>query len=103
VGVEGTLYWVQISLGRGILNTTLCDKVCQWLAAGLWFSPGTPNSSTNKTDQHDIIEILLKVALNTITLNNTAAVLIMIKVWTQKLPQNLESVMIDIEKTIPLY
>jgi hypothetical protein len=25
-------------------------------------------SSTNKTDRHDIIEILLKVALNTITL-----------------------------------
>ena len=33
-----------------------------------WFSPGTPLSSTNKTDSHDITEILLKVALNTITL-----------------------------------
>jgi hypothetical protein len=32
------------------------------------FSPGTPVSSSNKTDCHDIIEILLKVALNTITL-----------------------------------
>jgi hypothetical protein len=30
------------------------------------FSPGTPVSSTNKTDLHDITEILLKVALNTI-------------------------------------
>jgi hypothetical protein len=29
---------------------------------------GTPVSSTNKTDRHDITEILLKVALNTITL-----------------------------------
>jgi hypothetical protein len=29
-------------------------------------SPGNPVSSTNKTDQHDIAEILLKVALNTI-------------------------------------
>jgi len=29
---------------------------------------GTPVSSTNKTDSHDITEILLKVALNTITL-----------------------------------
>jgi hypothetical protein len=28
---------------------------------------GTPVSSTNKTDRHDIAEILLKVALNTIT------------------------------------
>jgi hypothetical protein len=33
--------------------------------AGLWFSPGPPVSSTNKTDCHDITEILLKVALNT--------------------------------------
>jgi hypothetical protein len=32
-----------------------------------WFSPGTPVSSTNKTNRHDITEILLKVALNTIT------------------------------------
>ena len=29
---------------------------------------GTPVSSTNKTDRHDITEILLKVALNTITI-----------------------------------
>jgi hypothetical protein len=38
-------------------------------ATGQWFSPGTPLSSTNKTDRHDIIYItLLKVALNTIIL-----------------------------------
>ena len=48
---------------RDILDTTLCDKACQWLATGRWFSPV---SSTNKTDRHDITEILLKVALNTI-------------------------------------
>jgi hypothetical protein len=30
------------------------------------FSPGTPGSSTNKIDLHDITEILLKAALNTI-------------------------------------
>jgi hypothetical protein len=53
-------------LRRGVLNTTLCDKVCQLLAAGLWFSPGTPISSTNKTDLNDLTEILLKVALSTI-------------------------------------
>ena len=41
-------------------------KVCQWLAAGQWFSPGTPVSFTNKTDHQDINEILLKVVLNTI-------------------------------------
>jgi hypothetical protein len=33
------------------------------LALGQWFSPGTPASSTIKTDHHDIAEILLKVAL----------------------------------------
>ena len=36
--------------------------------AGRWFSLGTPISSINETDRHDITEILLKVALNTITL-----------------------------------
>ena len=56
---------------RGVLDATLCDEVCQWLAAGWWFSPGSPVSSTNKTDSHDIHEILLKVVLNTITLTLT--------------------------------
>jgi hypothetical protein len=42
--------------------------VWQGLAIGQWFSPGTAVSSTNKTDCHDITEILLKVALNTINL-----------------------------------
>jgi hypothetical protein len=42
------------------------DKVYQLLAHGRWFSPGTPASSTTKTGLHDIVEILLKVAFNTI-------------------------------------
>ena len=42
------------------------DKVCQLLAHGRWFPPGTLASSTTKTGRHDIAEILLKVALNTI-------------------------------------
>jgi hypothetical protein len=37
--------------------------------AGWWFSTGTPVSSTNKTDCHNINEILLKVALKIINLN----------------------------------
>ena len=36
------------------------------LATGQWFSLGTPVSSTNKTDRHNIAEILLKVVINTI-------------------------------------
>jgi hypothetical protein len=38
------------------------------LAAGGWFSLDTTVSSTNKTDRHDIAEVELKVALNTMTL-----------------------------------
>ena len=49
-----------------VLDATLCDKVCQWLATGRWFSPGIPVSSTNKTDLHDILEMLLKVNRNII-------------------------------------
>jgi hypothetical protein len=44
---------------------TPCDKAWQWHAAGQWFSPVF---YTNKTDHHDITKILLKVALNTLTL-----------------------------------
>ena len=46
---------------------TLCDEVCRWFATCLGFSLGTPVSSNNKTDHHNIAEILLKVALNTMT------------------------------------
>jgi hypothetical protein len=56
------MLWVRISIRARC--TTLCDKVCQWLATVLWFSPGPPVSSTNKIDRHNITEILLKVALN---------------------------------------
>ena len=35
-------------------------------ATGRWFSPSIRVSSTNKTDRHNIAEILFKVALNTI-------------------------------------
>jgi hypothetical protein len=50
-------------------DTSLWDKVCQRLAAGQWFYLGTPISSTNQSDCHEITDILLKVALNPITLN----------------------------------
>jgi hypothetical protein len=39
---------------RYIHGTTLCDKVCHWLATCRWFSRGTLVSSTNKTDHTDI-------------------------------------------------
>jgi len=61
--------WVRTLLRRGVLDT-LCDQVYQGLTAGRRFSPDTPVSSTNKTDCHDITEILFKVVLNTINHNN---------------------------------
>ena len=42
------------------------DKVYQLLTHDRWFSPDTPASSITKTGRHDIAEILLKMALNTI-------------------------------------
>jgi hypothetical protein len=65
---------------RGVLATTLCDKVCQWLATCQWFSP---LSSTNKTNRHNVPEILLKVALNT---TNNIFVWILKVWWSPQVP-----------------
>ena len=61
----------------GTRLATASDKVDQLLAHGRWFSPGTPASSTTKTSRHDITEILLKVALNTI---NQSSIIILLNV-----------------------
>jgi hypothetical protein len=58
--------YIWIPLKRGVLDITLCNKVCQWLTAGWCFSLNTPIFSTNKTYRTDITEILLIVALNAI-------------------------------------
>ena len=39
-----------------------------------WFSLDTPVSYSNKADRHDITEILLKVALNTLTLTQISVI-----------------------------
>jgi hypothetical protein len=44
----------------------ISDKAYELLAHGRWFPPGTLAFSTNKIGRHDIDEISLKVALNTI-------------------------------------
>jgi hypothetical protein len=55
ISAHGEVYSIQ----QYVLNLSVtCDT--------RWFSPSTPVSSTNKTDCHDITEIVLKVALNTI-------------------------------------
>ena len=48
------------------INNYLCNQCLSPLMAGQWFSPGTLVTSNNKTDCHDITEVVLKVALNTI-------------------------------------
>jgi hypothetical protein len=58
VSFRGIVY----TSGAPVLDTTLCDKVSQLLAAGRWFPPGSPVPPIKLT------EILLKVVLNTITL-----------------------------------
>jgi hypothetical protein len=39
---------VQVLFRWGVLDTTLCNQVCQWLAAGQGFSPSTLVSSAKK-------------------------------------------------------
>jgi hypothetical protein len=72
------MVWVRISIR--VRCTTLCDRVRQWLTTGRWFSPGPSVCSNNKTDCHDITEILIKVALNTIKKTNKQT----LSQWFQK-------------------
>ena len=64
--VSITTYIVSLNLAHG-------EVYCSYnimFVSDLWqvggFSVGTSVSSTNKTDRHDIVEIFLKLALNTI-------------------------------------
>ena len=63
---------------QGVLDTTLCDKVCQRFETDRF----SPNSSTNKTDRHDITKLLLKMAFSTINLNPYT---IPVKFWMTEL------------------
>ena len=77
--------WVRARLCKlqnKVHSTRGRDKVYQVLAHCRWFSSGTPASSTTKTGRHDIVEILLKVAINIInkvksnyTLNSSGTIL----------------------------
>ena len=67
----------------------LCDKVCQRLATAQWFFSGILRFSPPIKLTDDIAEILLKVALNTISLNidhyctRTLIVLVLISLFKQ--------------------
>ena len=57
-----SLFWWFVNDKKGCTRLA-SDKICQLLAHGRWFFPGTPASSTTKTGHHEIAGILLKVAL----------------------------------------
>jgi hypothetical protein len=44
-----------------VLDTALCDKICQWLCGRSVAFSGSYRFPTNTADRHDITEILLKV------------------------------------------
>jgi hypothetical protein len=55
--------------------------ISDFLTTSRWVSSSPPISSTNKTDRHDIAEILLKVALNTIKQTNKHVQCILYCLW----------------------
>jgi hypothetical protein len=74
-------------------NTTLCDKVCQWLVADQWFSLATLVTSTSKTDDPGcqvilysyIFRILLYfLYLSKISYNYIPKSYIFSKLWERK-------------------
>ena len=60
LGVSSSLGWAVAKLRFDF--HAICDKVCQFPAAGRRFPPGTPVSSANKTDRHEITHIVLHQA-----------------------------------------
>ena len=77
--IWSTGHWSEFEL---MTRCTTCYKICQWLATIKWFSPGTPLSSTNKTDHHVITErglypqtkwwyaLIVQVVVNPTTIHN---------------------------------
>jgi len=56
--------WVRIPLRRGVLDTTLCDKVCQWLTTGQWFSEYNWNIVESGAKHHNPNPQLLSYILH---------------------------------------
>jgi hypothetical protein len=60
-------HWYPLDVQRCRIHLESCKYAYskKWQVGG--FLPGTPVSSANKTNCHDIADILLKLALNSIT------------------------------------
>jgi hypothetical protein len=59
---------VWIPLRGVLLDTTLFDKVCQWLATGQWFSPNTPAAECDATNNQPGVRF--RVVVFSATFNN---------------------------------
>jgi hypothetical protein len=57
-GHSGLKLRVRIPFTRCVLDTTLCHKVCQWLATGQWFSLGTLVSTHNSPLCYSIVVLI---------------------------------------------
>jgi hypothetical protein len=77
------------------------DKVYQLLAHCRWFSPGTPASSTTKTGRHYIVEILLKVALNTKNLKKIKKIINNYTNFYKVLQDNLRNRWANVLRSMP--
>jgi hypothetical protein len=71
---EHTVVNVRNNLSRGLYSWKIVFN-------GRWFSSGIPAYSTPKTGRHDIAEILLKVALNTIEIKSYHANLYAVQIY----------------------
>ena len=73
ISVHGEVYSIQHYVRKvcqWIVTIRWFSPSSQWLVTIRWFSLSSPVYSINKTDCHDVTEILLKVALNTINQPN---------------------------------
>ena len=75
---------------RRVVDTTLCYKVCQLLAASRSFSLSTPVSSINKTDRHNIVPL------------NTAALTLFVWFHAVKLVLSLDIMLLFIDGLLSL-
>jgi hypothetical protein len=53
------LTWIRIPLRQGVLDTTISDKVCQWLATSRWFWKEQGTISQIITNLYSVLTIVV--------------------------------------------